>query len=451
MFTMQCFRKNQGVALMLALSLSSLFGEIVPLAPADGSTFETLTDEQIAVFGGETRTNRLKIATKLKSAPKEAWQRQRPLVLTWNATEGENEPWRVRLSTRPDFSDGRDLWFDRRALARGPVEHGKPVLWTCRVPLANLELGKTYYWQVWSDVKCSEFRCGFTYPDGCACGKSKPGKISPVMSFRTSERPPRWIELEGRTDNVRDIGGWRTMDGGRVRMGMVYRGTAFNDNSVAGINRGRNRLTVEDVKYLTEELGIKTDLDLRSPREVAGMKESPLGPKVRFVNVSSETYQGLFTDVGKAAMAKNFRLFCDKANYPIYFHCIHGADRTGSLAYVLNGALGVAKEDLERVCANAYDFVLNGTELGGGSIRIHDAAMQSRMFDVLGISKEDAEYKFGFDRVCARFGGQETIRDYIAFPKNNQGRDVMIDSPSMIDDAQMEELFLASTYTPPQS
>lgn len=123
------------------------------------------------------------------------------------------------------------------------------------------------------------------------------------------------------------------------------------------------------------------------------------------------------------------------------------------------------KEDLEKVCANAYDFVLNGTELGGGSIRIHDAAMQSRMFDVLGISKEDAEYKFGFiinafkfgapphgglafgfDRVCALFGGQETIRDYIAFPKNNQGRDVMIDSPSKIDSSQMEELFLESTF-----
>ena len=123
------------------------------------------------------------------------------------------------------------------------------------------------------------------------------------------------------------------------------------------------------------------------------------------------------------------------------------------------------KEDLEQVCANAYDFVLNGTELGGGSIRIHDAAMQSRMFDVLGISKEDAEYKFGFiinafkygapphgglafgfDRVCALFGGQETIRDYIAFPKNNQGRDVMIDSPSRIDQSQMDELCLASTW-----
>src|SRR5574344_1563950 len=122
------------------------------------------------------------------------------------------------------------------------------------------------------------------------------------------------------------------------------------------------------------------------------------------------------------------------------------------------------KEDLEKVCANAYDFVLNGTELGGGSIRIHNAAVQERMFEVLGISKEDAEYKFGFiinafkfgapphggiafgfDRVCALFGGQDTIRDYIAFPKNNQGRDVMIDSPSYIDAEQMEELFLKST------
>ena len=122
------------------------------------------------------------------------------------------------------------------------------------------------------------------------------------------------------------------------------------------------------------------------------------------------------------------------------------------------------KEDLERVCANAYDFVLNGTELGGGSIRIHEASVQERMFQVLGIGKEEAEYKFGFiinafkfgapphgglafgfDRTCALFGGQETIRDYIAFPKNNQGRDVMIDAPSQIDAVQMEELCLAST------
>lgn len=121
------------------------------------------------------------------------------------------------------------------------------------------------------------------------------------------------------------------------------------------------------------------------------------------------------------------------------------------------------KEDLEQVCADAYDFVINGTEIGGGSIRIHDSQVQERMFEVLGFSKEDADYRFGFiinafkygapphggiafgfDRICSIFGGQETIRDYIAFPKNNQGRDVMLDAPSRIDNVQMDELFLES-------
>ena len=122
------------------------------------------------------------------------------------------------------------------------------------------------------------------------------------------------------------------------------------------------------------------------------------------------------------------------------------------------------KEDVAAVAANAYDFVLNGTEIGGGSIRIHDSAVQKRMFEVLGFTSEDADYKFGFiinafkfgapphggiafgfDRFCALFGGQETIRDYIAFPKNNAGRDVMLDAPSRIDETQMDELFLKST------
>jgi len=121
------------------------------------------------------------------------------------------------------------------------------------------------------------------------------------------------------------------------------------------------------------------------------------------------------------------------------------------------------QEDLAKVCANAYDFVLNGTEVGGGSIRIHDSKVQERMFEVLGFSEEDANERFGFiinafkfgapphgglafgfDRFCSLFGGQETIRDYIAFPKNNQGRDVMLDAPSKIDDVQMDELFLES-------
>jgi aspartyl-tRNA synthetase len=122
------------------------------------------------------------------------------------------------------------------------------------------------------------------------------------------------------------------------------------------------------------------------------------------------------------------------------------------------------RDKIAEVSANAYDFVLNGTEIGGGSIRIHDSAVQKRMFEVLGFSDEEAEYKFGFiinafkhgapphggiafgfDRFCSLFGGKETIRDFIAFPKNNAGRDVMLDAPSAIDDTQMEELFLKST------
>jgi len=111
------------------------------------------------------------------------------------------------------------------------------------------------------------------------------------------------------------------------------------------------------------------------------------------------------------------------------------------------------------VRANAYDMVLNGNEIGGGSIRIFDKALQSRMFDLLGFSKEQAEAQFGFlmnaftygapphgglafglDRLVAILGGQETIRDFIAFPKNNSGRDVMIDAPATIDDSQLKEL-----------
>jgi aspartyl-tRNA synthetase len=112
--------------------------------------------------------------------------------------------------------------------------------------------------------------------------------------------------------------------------------------------------------------------------------------------------------------------------------------------------------------ANAYDFVLNGVEIGGGSIRIHDRAIQSRMFNLLGFTPEEAQNQFGFllnafeygapphggiafgfDRLCALFGGAESIRDFIAFPKNNSGRDVMIDAPSAIDQHQLDELSIA--------
>ncbi|HRG21924.1 MAG TPA: aspartate--tRNA ligase [Saprospiraceae bacterium] len=118
-------------------------------------------------------------------------------------------------------------------------------------------------------------------------------------------------------------------------------------------------------------------------------------------------------------------------------------------------------ETMKSLRADAYDLVINGVEIGGGSIRIHDRELQSKNFDLLGFSKEEAEHQFGFllgafeygapphggiafgfDRLCAVLNGVNSIRDFIAFPKNNQGRDMMIDAPSTIHDAQLKELNL---------
>ncbi len=118
-------------------------------------------------------------------------------------------------------------------------------------------------------------------------------------------------------------------------------------------------------------------------------------------------------------------------------------------------------EVLGSIRANAYDMVINGVEVGGGSIRIHDRAVQSQMFKLLGFSEEEAKAQFGFlldafeygapphgglafgfDRLCSLFGGVDSIRDFIAFPKNNAGKDVMIDSPSPISELQLKELHI---------
>ena len=123
--------------------------------------------------------------------------------------------------------------------------------------------------------------------------------------------------------------------------------------------------------------------------------------------------------------------------------------------------MGLLDSDPTKAKANAYDLVLNGNEIGGGSIRIHDKSLQEKMFNLLGFSEEEAKEQFGFlmdafqygapphggialglDRLVAILGGSETIRDFIAFPKNNGGRDVMIDAPAALTFEQLEELYL---------
>jgi len=145
------------------------------------------------------------------------------------------------------------------------------------------------------------------------------------------------------------------------------------------------------------------------------------------------------------------------------FHAMHHpftSPKQADMERMLNGD----HETMKALRADAYDLVINGSEIGGGSIRIHDRELQSKNFDLLGFTKEEAEAQFGFllgafeygapphggiafgfDRLCAVMNGQSSIRDYIAFPKNNQGRDMMIDAPSPIHDEQYEELYLNST------
>ena len=202
--------------------------------------------------------------------------------------------------------------------------------------------------------------------------------------------------------NVRDLGGWKTTDGRRVRQGLVYRSQGLNENADYYLNSKetmelykegkleelygkdgkeikerldreggkddfdpnapwmRKSLPRKDPKppkarldeptkaYLLDTLGIRSDVDLRGPTETWGMTGSPLGPRATWFHISSEPYRGMGMQVGKEAFARVFRVFLDRKNYPIVFHCIGGADRTGCDAWILNGLLGVSEDDLLR-------------------------------------------------------------------------------------------------------
>jgi aspartyl-tRNA synthetase len=147
--------------------------------------------------------------------------------------------------------------------------------------------------------------------------------------------------------------------------------------------------------------------------------------------------------------------YSEEENRYFAMHHPFTSPKPEDVALLSAGKLGLVR-------ANAYDLVINGVEVGGGSVRIFNKELQAQMFEVLGFTKEEAQNQFGFlmnafeygapphaglafgfDRLCSLFGGAESIRDFIAFPKNNSGRDVMIDGPSAIDEKQLNELHIA--------
>ncbi|MBO7620823.1 MAG: tyrosine-protein phosphatase [Victivallales bacterium] len=301
-----------------------LMGEIIPKEIP--SPLVLLQPEQKNIMQYDTHEERANIMKEDHKLPKEKryycsptakWREAVPVTFEWTCTDGEVGPFTVTFADNEAFENPQYVYSKKdNDLSVTPPNY-----------LTNFKIGQKYYWKVTGK-------------------KDKQEVTSAVSSFTTEDMAPRWIKLEGRVGNTRDLGGWKTKDGRRIKQNMIFRGQGLNDNSVNGRQPGRNRLTAADIDWMLNTLHIKTDLDLRSSGETANMTVSPLGPTVKFIHHSSSAYNGIFKEKYMKVMAENFRVFTDPDNYPIYFHCIGGADRAGSLALVLEGILGVPEREL---------------------------------------------------------------------------------------------------------
>ena len=328
----------RGFFLLLAITAFSplvLHADLSLVHPNGGETITQVPECQRLILALPTYEKRIELL-RADRANKCArfnnngtWMKGEPLILKWKPAKAEGVGlWKIEIGKKRDLSDAR-CWYAKVQWVEANKGTGD---WTVEyeVPYANLEIGTTFYWRVTQYAE-----------------NLKVIEKSAVGTFKTADIAPRWINIRGRAVNIRDLGGRKTADGKfRVKQGMLYRGQGLNDNSVTGEKAGENRLTATDIEYFTKTLGIRTDLDLRGILETADLDVSPLGPSVKLVKIPSAQYYGLFVN-GKKSFAEDFRLMLDEANYPIYFHCIAGADRTGTLAYVLNGLLGVERGELE--------------------------------------------------------------------------------------------------------
>ena len=317
-------------------TLALLLAAIEIISPVGDDPVKLVTDHQKQVMAGETVAARMETIEKNPKFKKLSWRESEPVVFKWRVTAGEGGTWQLEIGKQSDLSDARREVFEH--------PHHKDGVYRYELPRANLEVATRYYYRLTANLLCDR---NSRHGRRCECTDRRRPVATDVLSFITEDQTPRWIAIEGRVSNMRDLGGWKTVDGRRVKQGILYRGQGLNDNSGDREVKGRNRLTVEDRQYLTGTLGIKTDLDLRSKAETADLETSPLGADVKLVLNSSSAYGGIFSRREKEVEARNFRLCNDPERLPLYFHCIAGADRTGALAYLLNGLLGVSRHDLE--------------------------------------------------------------------------------------------------------
>ena len=299
------------VAIVLA-AVCSAASAVELMLPADGATVPLLSEGQKSFFDSSDAERMSKAGDAVYRADLLAlgWYPQ-PVVFVWTGINSRKERLHFRIWREDDDVCVCDTNF--------------VYLTTGRFEWDNFRVGCRYRWSV--DVA---------------------GKGSATGSFFTEDRPPRLIRVPG-VPNVRDLGGWRTADGRRVKQGLLYRSANLCENASECPGAApRMRLDDSGVHFMTNALGICTELDLRSPKECAGLVGSPLGPSVRRVEVSSGCYSQMDEPWAKEACRKGLELVCDEKNLPLLFHCSSGQDRTGTLAFLINGLLGVSPEDLVR-------------------------------------------------------------------------------------------------------
>ena len=326
------------LCLMTAAVCFGVSAEIQLVSPVEGNIVPLLSGNQKKLKQYDTPEAR-KAAIEADSKEKKiffgkkaVWRNQIPVEFKWKCTDGESVPFRITVSEKPDFSDPVYGFICEYQVKYMKYPADK---YSMAGYIGNFKIGQKYYWKV-----TSFFKKGVK-------GRTKTESVP--ASFVTEDLTPRWIALmpvHTAPKNIRDLGGYRTLDGKRVKQGMIFRGPELNGGSFDGELPRHSRLTCYDLDLFLNRLKIRSDLDLRSRGEIGTMKVSPLGESVKFFPNGGNAYEVFFSQEGKRKTAANFRVFCDEANYPVYFHCQGGADRTGSLAFILEAVLGFTEKDI---------------------------------------------------------------------------------------------------------
>lgn len=240
------------------------------------------------------------------------------------------------------------LAWKRPALGLGPVTYNVGVSRAADLSDARILKGtktRTEFWHAHLGVKY--------YWKVTASRFGKAVAESPVWSFTTDATPLRWIRVPGMT-NMRDIGGWPLAGGGRIRQGEIYRSSEMN---------GSLQITASGRRILEDDLCIRTDLDLRGLHEASPALDAD---KVDWINVPISPYDSICDEAFKDGYRRIFDIFADASRYPIVFHCVGGADRGGTVAFLLNALLGKEREYL------FMDYELTSLSIWGERSRLSE-------------------------------------------------------------------------------